>query len=220
MFEREKVKQYFIRSAEAFDSLYCEGKMNPLMRYINRKFRHDNYDRFVLSMDHVRDHKLQTVLDVGCGSGRYALGLAELGVRRVVGVDFSPKMIDLALENTKHIQTANMGLEFVCCDFMEFEAREPFDVVIAMGFFDYIKEPVPVLEKMKRLSNHSVIASFPSLSIYRTPIRKIRYYFKRCPVYFYDRAKINSFSSQAGFAKNEIGKIGGSGMDYFVAFFK
>ena len=220
MSERAKVRQHFISSAEAFDSLYCESKMNPLWRLINRRFRHDIYDRFILSMDHVRKYKLETALDVGCGSGRYALGLAELGVRRIVGIDFSPRMLELAFKNTAHIQGANGTFEFVCCDFMEFQTKETFDVVIAMGLFDYIKDPIPFLEKMKTLCNHSVIASFPSTSIYRTPIRKIRYYFKRCPVYSYDRAKISSFCSEVGFARNELVKIKGSGMDYFVAFFK
>lgn len=220
MSEAEKVRQYFVRSAATFDALYSEAKTSPLMSFINRKFRRDIYDRFILSMNHVRKYKLETALDVGCGSGQYAYTLAQLGVKRIVGVDFSQTMIDLAVKNTSKIQRANEIFEFNCCDFMEFQTEETFDVVLAMGFFDYINDPIPVLKKMKMLANHSLIASFPSISIYRTPIRKIRYYFKRCPVYFYNRDKIISFCSKAGFAKNEIVKIKGSGMDYFVTFLK
>lgn len=220
MSEAEKVRQYFGRSAATFDSLYSEDKMSPLMSFINRKFRRDIYDRFILSMNHVRKYKLETAFDVGCGSGRYAYALAQLGVRRIVGLDFSQTMIDLAVKNTSKIQGANEIFEFICCDFMEFQTEETFDVVLAMGLFDYINDPILVLKKMKMLANHSLIASFPSISIYRTPIRKIRYYFKRCPVYFYNRDKIISFCSKAGFAKYEIVKIKGSGMDYFVTFFK
>ena len=220
MSERDKVRQHFISSAEAFDSLYTESRMSPLMRFLNRRFRHDIYDRFMLSMDHVRRYKLETALDVGCGSGRYEPGLAELGVRRIVGIDFSPRMLDLARQNTGHIQGAKEIFEFVCSDFMEFQTQETFEVVIAMGVFDYVKDPIPFLEKMKTLCKHSVIASFPSFSIYRTPIRKFRYYFKRCPVYAYDGTKIHSFSSEVGFAKDEQVKINGAGMDYFVAFFR
>jgi len=220
MSEAEKVKQYFTHSAATFDSLYSESETNSLKRFINRNFRRDIYERFILTMNHVRKHKLKSALDVGCGSGRYACALAQLGVERIVGIDFSPKMVELAVENTSQIPNASEIFEFICSDFTEFQTKEIFDVVLAMGFFDYIKNPIPVLEKMKTLSNHSVIASFPSISIYRTPIRKIRYYFKRCPVYFYDRIKIQSFSLEVGFATNEIVKIKGSGMDYFVAFFK
>lgn len=220
MSETEKVKQYFTRSAAIFDALYSEKGMNPLMRFINRKFRRDISERFLLTMSHVDKYKLKTALDVGCGSGRYASGLAELGVIRIVGVDFSPPMIDLAVNHTRHIQGTNERCKFVCCNFMEFQTKETFDVVIAMGFFDYIKDPIPVLEKMKTQANHSVIASFPSISIYRTPIRKMRYFLKRCPVYFYNPVKIHSFCSEVRFAKHEVVKIKGSGMDYFVTFFK
>lgn len=219
MSEVEKVRRYFIRSAEIFNSLYSEGKMSTLLRFINHMFRHDIYERFILSMNHVSKYKLSSVLDVGCGSGQYIYAFAQFGVKRIVGIDFSPKMIDLTLKNTNVIRKENKKIEVVCCDFMEFQIKETFDVVLAMGFFDYIKDPVPILKKMKTLSNHSVIASFPSISIYRTPIRKIRYYFKRCPVYFYTHNKIASFCSKAGFSNNEIIKIKGSGMDYFVAFF-
>jgi len=104
--------------------------------------------------------------------------------------------------------------------FETFQTKESFDVVLAMGFFDYIQDQIPVLQRMGELANHSVIASFPSISWYRTPIRKIRYFAKRCPVYFYKRKDIDSFAKAAGFARNETLKIDGAGQDYFVAFFK
>lgn len=220
MSESNKVMNYFNRTALTFDSLYSEREMSSLIRFINRRFRRDIYERYILSLEHVQKHNAKTVLDVGCGSGRYALGLYEVGVIRIVGIDFSPKMIELAREYTKSVQGSNEIFEFVCCDFMEFDTKETYDVVIAMGFFDYVKEPVDVLKKMRKLSNHSVIASFPSVSLYRTPLRKIRYYLKQCPVYFYNPTMIRSFSVEAGFGNCDVTKIKGAGMDYFVAFFK
>lgn len=98
MSEVEKVRRYFIRSAEIFNSLYSEGKMSTLLRFINHMFRHDIYERFILSMNHVSKYKLSSVLDVGCGSGQYIYAFAQFGVKRIVGIDFSPKMIDLTLK--------------------------------------------------------------------------------------------------------------------------
>ena len=40
------------------------------------------------------------VLDVGCGGGAYSIALASK-VKNVVGVDFSPKMIELANDTKK-----------------------------------------------------------------------------------------------------------------------
>ncbi|MGH8005372.1 MAG: class I SAM-dependent methyltransferase [Limisphaerales bacterium] len=217
----EKVRGYFTRSAADFDSLYSEENVAPFMRFLNRRFRRDIYERYLLSLDHVRQYRLGSILDVGCGSGRYVLGLAELtNVKRIVGIDFSHSMIELALENARSAQNSGKSLDFFCRDFEGFETEETFDGIVAMGIFDYIGNPVPVLEKMRTLARHSVVASFPSISFYRTPFRKVRYFFKRCPVYFYTCREILFLSKAAGFAKVEVHKIKGSGMDYFAAFFK
>ena len=186
------------------------------MRFLNQKFRHDIHERFILTMSHFQKYQLKTALDVGCGSGRYALGLAEIGVQRIVGVDLSPKMIELSENHTT--PCTNGRFEFICGDFMEFQTAENFDTVVAMGLFDYIKDPALVLKKMLAHVNHSVVASFPSISIYRTPIRKMRYYLKRCPVYFYDRTQIASYASKIGFARHEVVKIKGRGWTISLRF--
>jgi ubiquinone/menaquinone biosynthesis C-methylase UbiE len=218
MSDASQVSDYFTRAAAMFDSLYSENRMNPLMRFINRHFRRDIYERYLLSLDHIHKHGVKTMLDVGCGSGRYAVGFVEAGVEHVTGIDFSPTMIELAKMYARKVQTGDEKCSFHCCDFTAFSTEMKFDAVLSMGFFDYIKEPVPVLRKMRELSTHSVIASFPSISFYRTPLRKIRYRFKRCPVYFYTTAMITSLARDAGFVNCDITKIRGAGMDYFVVF--
>jgi 2-polyprenyl-3-methyl-5-hydroxy-6-metoxy-1,4-benzoquinol methylase len=215
----ERVGQYFSRSATAFDALYSEDQVHPLMRFVNKKFRSDIYERFMLSLTHVQRHRLHSALDVGCGSGRYAYALARLKLSRIVGIDVSQRMIDLAIETTTEVHGDHTALEFVCCDFDTFRTYERFDVVLAMGFFDYVKDPRPVLRKMRELATHSVIASFPSISFYRTPIRKVRYYLKNCPVYFYRASDIPLIAREAGFSACEVKKIKGAGMDYFVTLF-
>lgn len=215
-----KVGRYFTRSATAFDSLYSEKAQSSLMRLVNRKFRRDIHERFRLTLEHVDKYSLKTVLDVGCGSGRYELGLTELGVQRVVGIDVSPRMIDLAKCSVQAVAHFPTNLEFVKQDFMDFHTGETFDVVLAMGFFDYVQNPASALQLMCALARHSVVASFPSISWYRTPIRSARYFLKRCPVYFYRRAEIDSLARDAGFTRNETMKIEGAGQDYVVLFFK
>jgi SAM-dependent methyltransferase len=218
--EIENIEEYFNRSAAAFDSLYSEKAQSSLMRMVNRHFRRDIYERFRLSLEHVGKYGLQTVLDVGCGSGRYELGLAELGIKRVVGVEVSPNMIRLAKQSVWTVDHLSTSVEFVNRDFMEFQTSETFDAVLAMGFFDYIRDPAPVLRRMRALASHSVVASFPSLSWYRTPIRKARYVAKRCPVYFYRPGQVAALAREVGFTRCEVLKIGGAGQDYFAVFFK
>src|SRR5438552_4796280 len=209
------VRDYFTRSAITFDALYSQERTSSSIRFVNQKFRRDIYERFLLSMDHVSRFHLDSVLDVGCGSGRYAEAFAQLGVKRIVGIDLSDKMIELARRRTDY---SNTKPEFVCGDFMEFKTSETFDLAIAMGFFDYIADPLPLLMRMRSLVTHSALASFPSISWYRTPIRKVRYYCKRCPVYFYRREQIKLLGEAAGFTRTDIKKIKGAGQDYFVTF--
>jgi len=218
MSDSNKVSSYFTRAAQSFDSLYSDKKTGPLMRFINSRFRRDIYERYMLSLDHARDRKVTSVLDVGCGSGRYAVGLAGIGVKRIVGIDFSPTMIELAREYTGRIERDDVSFSFVQTDFAAFSTEETFDLVLSMGFFDYIKDPVPILSKMNQLSKNSVIASFPSVSFYRTPLRRVRYMLKQCPVYFFTPKQIESYAHAANFKGCSIKKIKGAGMDYFVTF--
>jgi 2-polyprenyl-3-methyl-5-hydroxy-6-metoxy-1,4-benzoquinol methylase len=213
------VRRYFTGAAVSFDSLYVEDG-NSLSRFINRRFRRDIYERFALSLGHVRKFNLNSILDVGCGSGRYAAALAQLGVKRIVGLDVSEGMIALAERKASGERRPGRALEFVRGSFMEFEDKEHFELVLAMGFFDYVEDALPVLARMESLATHSVIASFPSISWYRTPIRKTRYLVKRCPVYFYQRAQIEELGRAAGFAQADVNKIEGDGQDYFVTFYK
>jgi SAM-dependent methyltransferase len=219
MSDIENVRTYFTDAAVSFDSLYAEEEASALTRFMNRQFRRDIYERFLLSVNHVQKFNLDSILDVGCGSGRYAVALAQLGVKQILGLDVSEGMIALArrLAAGSHSISA---LEFVRSDFMEFKSAGTFQVVLAMGFFDYVKDPMPVLARMGSLASHSVIASFPSISWYRTPIRKTRYFFKRCPVYFYEHSQIEAFGKALGFARTDIQKIEGAGQDYFVTFYK
>lgn len=212
--DHQRAAAYFDRKAELFDSLYSLEKTTPFMRFMNRHFRSDIYERYLLTVNHVKNAKAQSVLDVGIGSGRYATGYAEAGVKRVVGVDISSSMLDLAREHVEKINGSQTKFEFVLSDIDAYHTADRFDVVVAMGFFDYISEPEPSLKKLRELCNHSVIASFPSISLYRTPLRKVRYAIKKCPVYFYRVEQIERLAHEAGFSKCSVTKIKGAGMDY------
>lgn len=74
-----------------------------------------------------------TVLDIGCGNGRYAIALAKTA-KKVVGLDFSEKMIEYAKEKAESEGVSNT--EFIVCDWTKASANDPelkngFDVVIS-----------------------------------------------------------------------------------------
>lgn len=68
-------------------------------------------------------------LDAGCGEGRFARMLAELGAK-VTGIDFSPRMIELAVEEERR---APLGITYAEADMADLSslADESFDLAVA-----------------------------------------------------------------------------------------
>jgi ubiquinone/menaquinone biosynthesis C-methylase UbiE len=205
------VREYFDGAADDFDAIY--GRKNGIGRWIDRQFRSDMHERYRLTFENCGDVQGKKVLDIGCGSGRYAIEFAKRGATEVIGIDLAPHMIALSQQHA-----VDNGVENVCQfqvgDFFKMEFPRRFDICLAIGVFDYIEAPKSFLQKMKEIVNDRLVMSFPSKSPIRTPIRKIRYWFKQCPVYFYDQEDIEKLI--VGLGQCQIVKIPGQGMDYFV----
>jgi ubiquinone/menaquinone biosynthesis C-methylase UbiE len=202
------VRSYFERTADNFDALY-EHRRN--WRYnLNQVLRKGLFQRLEKTTETLEGMENFTVLDVGCGSGRNSALFAALGARRVVGIDFSAPMLELARE---HARTAGVveQCEFIQADFLDYPFQETFDVVVALGVFDYIANSVRALKRMTELTNDKVVASFPGVSPIRAPLRKLRYALRGCPVYFYTGAELRQICHEAGLAKFRIDKLASSG---------
>ncbi len=71
----------------------------------------------------------KTVLELGCGSGKLALGASLMGATRVIAVDNDPTAIEIAGRNVKSLRQHLQGrVDFVCCDVSEW--RGETDTVI------------------------------------------------------------------------------------------
>ncbi|MDL2328773.1 class I SAM-dependent methyltransferase [Desulfosarcina sp. OttesenSCG-928-A07] len=68
-----------------------------------------------------------SVLDVGCGSGRYTLRLAQTA-RTVTALDISDEMLRI-LEKDAAAQGLS-NIEYVCAEWMDFDRTDPYDVVL------------------------------------------------------------------------------------------
>ena len=202
------VRSYFERTADDFDALYED---HHSWRYrFNRVFRQGLFERIERTKETLEDMENSTVLDVGCGSGRNSALFADLGARRVVGIDFSGPMLELAREYARAAGVAEQ-CEFIQADFLDYPFTETFDVVVALGVFDYVADPVRALKRMTELANDKVVASFPGVSPLRAPLRKLRYALRGCPVYFYTGTRLRQICHEAGLAKFRIDKLASSG---------
>ncbi|MGH7897400.1 MAG: class I SAM-dependent methyltransferase [Candidatus Binatia bacterium] len=192
----ELVRSYFDREAKRFDAIY-EARKPAIQRLVDRLFRQVVIERFRLICNLAPSSGPWTVLDVGCGPGRYAIALAEAGATRIVGIDVSPAMIALAREEAARAGVAER-CEFLTAPYLEVRSAERFDVVVATGYFDYLEDPRPHLEKMVEMSRGRIFASFPKRWELRTPIRIIRFFAEGGYVRFYDHGEVRGLFQSVG----------------------
>jgi predicted TPR repeat methyltransferase len=208
------VRSYFEGEGVSFDTLYG-GRRNVLMRWLDRNFRYDIAERFRLTFDAFGDLAGKTVLDVGCGSGPYIVEALRQGARRVVGIDVSANMLDLARARVADMDALDR-VELVRVDFAAWRPPEKYDATIVMGVLDYVEDADGFMGKVAAATSFRAAVSFPSLSWWRSPIRRARYIWKRCPLYLYSRQRVEAVARNCGARDVNVIKIPGAGMDYVV----
>jgi SAM-dependent methyltransferase len=203
---QEDVQDYFVRHAARFDGLY--GGDNMATRVFDQLFRKPMYERYRLTIEALGDAKGKRYLDLGCGSGRYAINLARLGAR-VVGLDFSAAMLDLANRYAEEVGVSSRA-RFVETDMNRWmdETDEHFDAAFAMGVFDYLDDPVATLRRILGLADRAYL-SIPAPEFPRAQLRRLRYKQQNCPVYFYTRQETEDLVRDAGGKFLRIEPLGG-----------
>ncbi|RJP77195.1 MAG: class I SAM-dependent methyltransferase [Candidatus Zixiibacteriota bacterium] len=201
-----KVQEHFHRTAAGFDSIYT-GKKSPLGRVLDRVLRWDIQERMRLALEACRPVEGKSVLDLGCGTGRFCFPLARAGAGRVVGVDFAQGMIDRANDLARE-ERLDDRCTFLYADIMEYRSEEPYDCVLAIGLFDYIQDPRHMLAHLRTLTRGKAIMTFPRSDTWRAPVRKLRLGMLGCPVYFYNRKRIHDYLLMAGFVVKKIQRVG------------
>jgi 2-polyprenyl-3-methyl-5-hydroxy-6-metoxy-1,4-benzoquinol methylase len=183
------VKDFFSGYAGKWDSLYGKNnKKDPISRFTDNVLRRVIKVRFVKTLEIVKSHGCKSVLDVGCGSGRYVLEFAREGLQ-VHGIDFANEMLEIANESLKREALENRA-SLNQISWQEFEVKQKFDAIVAIGFFDYQEDPASALLKMVQASNKLVIASFPKSSGFLAFQRRIRYQLRKCPLWMYSKRDI------------------------------
>jgi cyclopropane fatty-acyl-phospholipid synthase-like methyltransferase len=194
--EEARLAEYWSRIAPEFDSIYT-GKKNPVSRALDKWLRKDIYQRFEWVMRKADELQPATVCDVGCGSGRFVSSLAKRGAR-VTGIDFAPQMLDLARQLTQSEGVADR-CRFELTDILDWKTNEQFDLVIAIGFWDYVADPLPRLKVIRSLTGRMFLSAWPRAGTMRMAIRKARLKALGCPVYFWHQEQVFDYLQRAGF---------------------
>jgi 2-polyprenyl-3-methyl-5-hydroxy-6-metoxy-1,4-benzoquinol methylase len=191
-----RVKDHFDADAARFDAIYDDRK-SAFARFMDDVWRGVVRRRYELVLKRLGPLEGKSVLDVGCGSGRYCLAYAQRGAARVVGVDFAAAMIELARRHAQQLGVADR-CEFRVGTFPEAVTDGPFDVSTAMGFFDYVADPVPIVARMRELTRTTMILSFPKAWEWRVPFRRLRFLLAGCPLFLYSASSVREILTTAG----------------------
>ncbi len=82
----------------------------------------------------------RSVLEVGCGTGTL---LSRLEPRRGLGVDISPRMVEIAAAKFP-------GLEFAVADAEKLDLRETFDFIIVPDVIEHLSDPAAMFRSIRR----------------------------------------------------------------------
>jgi len=204
--EIQAQRAFWNSEADAFQRIYTHRK-SKFSNTLDQIFRKDMYERYQFTIANCEPIKGRTFLDVGCGNALYSLELARKGAAKVVGIDISEVMIGLC-KKSSDAENLSDRCTFIQTDLLEYKPEKKFDVSFGIGLFDYIKNPLPVLTKMREVSTDKAIMAFPRLYTWRAPVRKVRLTIKGCDVYFYSAARINKLMKDAGFSRHTLTKVG------------
>lgn len=193
----ERVRSHFERDAQRFDAIYEEEKKSAFARFVDKYVRGVVVERLHLVRALAPAKGEWSVLDVGCGPGRFSVDLAVRGATRVFGVDISNEMLDLA-RRAAASRKVEGRCEFVVSSFRDLPVTETFDMSLGIGYFDYLENPIEDLQKMAKVTRGHLIASFPKRFEWRVPVRKVRFMLTGGFVRFYSKTEILQLFSTMG----------------------
>ncbi len=199
------MRDRFRTKAKQFDDLYEDER--PLARAL----RPGLFRRRALASETVAAYDAPAVLDVGCGSGRIGEFALQAGAAHYVGVDFSEPMIALA---RSRLERFGDRVELLLGDFLTAPVDGGFDVVLAVGLFDYLPDPHVFARRMFDCcaAGGCVVGSFPRWSLPKGPIRKVRYeWLGDCPIFDYTERELKLMFGACGFERVEVSSPGRSG---------
>jgi SAM-dependent methyltransferase len=181
MVDDPRVQAYFDARAMPVDRLYDHGPglRGRLTAWVSSPVRL----RLELTLAELGDLSGKRVLDVGCGSGRYAVCAADRGAQ-VVGIDLSPRMLALARQRARDRGVSHQ-CRFVETDFDAYEANAPFDIVLMLSFIEYRGSPRRDLARLHELTIEKAIVNVPLPYSWRTIARRVRHRLRASPPSFH-----------------------------------
>jgi len=204
MTTRDRTATFFDGYAREFNAIY--GNQNTVINtVVNPLFRRSMKLRYQMTLEGCDPIEGRTVLDIGCGPGHYSVELARRGAKRVLGADFAEGMLQISRQAAQRANVSKV-CTFEQANVLEHSFTEKFDYVIAMGFMDYMEEPVGIVRKALSLATRRAFFSFPLDGGFLAWQRKVRYR-RRCDLFLYSDGRVRDVLGEAGASRFDVTPI-------------
>jgi ubiquinone/menaquinone biosynthesis C-methylase UbiE len=188
-------QQYWDVRSDLFANYYKKPSL------FDKLFRKAVYTRTAVALKVIKEYGECTVLDIGSGPGVNSVTwLKNSNAKFLLGIDFAENMNEYARKQT---QAEGVGerAKFIEGDFLTHDFKgEKFDVSVAVGVLDYVKESDAFIKKMDQVSAKAFVVSWP-LNGLRMALRRRRY---TCPVYHYNEADVRRLHEGCNIKSLEI----------------
>lgn len=193
-------QQYWNDRSDLFGNYY----VNPT--FFDRVFRKGVYTRVAVATKVCQEFPDSSILDIGSGPGINSVTfIKNSSANKITGIDFAPNMIDYAKKFSSDHGVADK------CSFFEGNflthdwKNEIFDISVALGVLDYIKDAEEFILKVDSLTKNAFVISWPENGL-RMALRRYRY---TCPLFHYTENDIHKLHSKCKLSDLKFVKSGG-----------
>lgn len=181
------MSDYFERRAER----YSERSASGLWRHFRRR-------EFAAVVDLLSPKAGESLLELGCGSGFYAVPLQEEFGMKVVGVDASAGMLEALKTRCPSVETYRSALE-------TFRTPKRFDKVLAAGVFEFVRnaESAAVLCK-DALTEGGLLVVLAPVAGGIGALYKWSHQLRGCPTFIRSEAEYERLFARSGFSLVEV----------------
>lgn len=169
MAKKEAVKGIFNDIAPSYDRLNHFLSMN-----IDKRWRR-------VAIKHITEKGKGRLLDVACGTGDFSITAVQAGVRQVVGIDISEKMLEIGRQKVMNLGLQEkIALQYGDSERMEFPDGGFDAVTVAFGVrnFEHLEEGLKEMYRVLKKGGKVIILEFSMPEHF--PMKQLyRFYFRR-----------------------------------------
>lgn len=158
-------------------------------------FRKGEKQRIASVRKWIAEADYQSVIDIGCGDGYFLSEVLDKKVKLLRMEDINANNILIAEE--RFAARAERVETVIADSFLAFDDRE-YDIVMAIGLFDYYRDWRLILDKLMERTHDTLIVDFPKSFTFHALIRKIWLFINKVSLFTITEKRLNDLVIETG----------------------